>query len=406
MALSAIKTPLKRSRIDKETQSDLRMSSASDGWSITSSTAVVDTAKTTSFVARTTTKDTTRGISHRSLVDMLFPKVHFKYESYGNALSSFTRQTAPLINDRMDNLSTTNGRSQWWEFHHLPDNDNMSAVDYNLSALIAKTQDAQSFQTPYSIFQVQGDSTKRFATPIAYLGGSYVHTFYNTSNFNCTLKFYLCKPRRYIRDQLHISSVNPVKCSLADKIQNTPYADSIDPDNNLALVDSATDPLFDFHKSDRSLHYNWIVSTPRTVTLAPGETVKYTVICPPFTFDDSRYKTSMATTSAGGHTPTYLPFSTQVLCVRLFGSLGHNADNNPIINGPFTQVGFSSAHLLHHFKSYHCLRSMPPAVADQHVYFYGINPMTGTGGINIDVENVDPDGNEMRTYDDDETKET
>lgn len=406
--MALVRTPMKRARVDRDTADAISKASSNDGFSISVSSTESNGAKKYKAKSWMALKQhPTKTLPYYSLVNYLFPKLHIKRWSYGQAYTAHTVASGPSLDGETNNLYTRTGESNWWEYLHLPYDTPPAACDFSLKELIQKTQDAQQYQGPLSINQTLTTAARNTNLPVSYLGGSYEHYFENVANFPCTIQLSVSRPRRILRDHpLSPYGLLPCSLSLQDKRQNEPMANFYTPLSGQVNADAAVDPQFNFSKHDRQLHYNWVVSPPKRFTLAPGESLTYIVNCPAFQFDDSAYRTTITTTgnqSTASYPGNYLPFCTQVLSIRLIGDIAHQA-SDAILIGQDYRVGYSASHVLHTVKSFHSLRSLPPTVQDQVVFSDGFDKMKDVLGLDVDMEQVDPDGDEQVTYDDDAVK--
>jgi hypothetical protein len=345
----------------------------------------------------------------RTVIDSLFPKMHVKTWGYGNAVRGFSRAGATVGVVNLKEIRTDNGESKWHDFIHLPSlhptSKAIPPVDWALEELIQKTQDAQNYDHRVTITGTE-TSIRRYDQPVAYLGGSYEHYFQNTSTVPCSLQIIVSKPRQYLRDCLQSTeSVLPTQLSMRDKQLNEIWregATHVIPSGGVN-VDSDLDPMFNFSKHDRGLHHNWIVGKAHNFTLAPSESVTFTIQCPPFQFDESTWKSQVAVDfssgAAGNLLPTHMPFCTQVMSVRLSGSLVHPSAD-PGSYADYGQVGYSMAHVIHTVKSFHSLRSIPPQVPNQVVFVNNMDRLRGALDINIGTSTINPDTNDTMTVDD------
>lgn len=348
-------------------------------------------------------------IKYSSLINLLFPKTHLNLLSYGRGYSNFQLLAFGSYSATQKNISCTAGNTQWYEFYHLPWNssDGIIATGQTIEALMVK-QSENATISPNRGYATGNGGSGQHRNPFCYLGGRTTHTFKNFGNQVATLQIRVARPRRPMRIDLTQTSTNtpaqilgPTSTSLRDKNYAGTWTDAIAPTNDINAIDQCTDKMFNYSIKDKALNYNYVLSPVRIIKLAPGDTCNYSLDHPPFQWDEFLMQQALATAYKSGAPDTYTPqypnlqpFATQILIVRVQGTLDHesvNTANNTVED--YGVVNYGPAHLSHHQHERHSFRAMPPANLDATITQ---DLLTG-----VAVEGINPETNEDQLFEDD-----
>jgi len=381
---------MKRQRLSQETTSALTLSAPSRTYVSGFETKDVNGNDKKHFKS-TTTHSGSRKFGLHDIVNLICPTWKVKREGYGTFLKGFD-YNGTASSQSGKSIVWTSGLQQWSQFVHMPrTNKAIPAITtYSLEELVAKAVDVNNLTLTTANTAISS-STGPFTSlnggsyeqQFCYNGGYCQHIFTNTCDHNIEMEFFISTPRRFLTaDGTYDGtfntagpatySLNPTTLALLDYQQNIPLRSSVAPIVQDTKIDQATDLMFTYNPSCRSLHYHWKVHAPKKCSLLPGQQVIYTVKLPSFKFTNSDWNHTQFSGANRTAIPEYLPFCTVILDVRCRGEICHDA--------AYTNVTYGAGHLTHVQKEYHSCKALPYTSSNNVVH---INNMDTDGSTNL-----------------------
>lgn len=329
----------------------------------------------------------------KHLMNMLFPSIRIEIKSYGTGLvgsyvpiqlggPSYYRGGL-LTNGITESFYTVKGQRSTFQFLHI-NGGNGSAANGKYAAphttlvpnacpatgitfggLMAYSRDATNLQARDTTFApyTNSNTIEGFWNALSYRGGSTTHHFYNTGNGQIQFEYRVCRPKTFLP-----YAYDPLSLVLQSKHIEEPTITTVQSANailnNFGASRALTSPTFKISTYDRMLHEYYLVTKPKKIVIAPGETVHIQVEHPPFEFSESLFNTGILNGSMNSSTneSSYYPFCT---CWLVCTMLGPMATDDAGTTGQIgnTVLNYDNSNLAHWQDEHHEVMSsiaVPP----------------------------------------------